>query len=190
MLIKKLLVPFINEKILANAEHCYIATAALSEPALDFLMSKLPPKCKVDIVTGLDLPTSPELLFKVLKQYPTRIHLSIHTKSYFHPNTYIFDLPFRKMVAFVGSGNFTMGGIRDHEELAYKIESEKGVEEVKSWFRSYFELAEALTERAILLYQEVYPSIREREAESKREKGEVLEALIGAPRLGTSSLAG
>lgn len=185
MLIKKLLVPFINEKILYNAEHCYIATASLSEPALDFLMSKLPPKCKVDVLTGLDFPTSPGVLQKVLKQYPTRIHLRIHTKGTFHSNAFIFDLPFRKMVAFVGSASLTIGGLKDHEELSYKIDNEKAVEELKSWFRTHFEPADALTERFINQYQDIFPSLRNREIESNREKKEVLEAITGSFRWNT-----
>ena len=188
MIIKKLLVPFINEKILANAEHCSIAVAAISEPAFDFLMSKLPPKCKVDIVTGLDLPTDPNVLSKALEKYPNRVNFRIHTKSAFHSNVYIFDLPFRKMVAFIGSANFTLGGFKDNEELSYKTDTEKGVEEVKTWFRSYFEYAEDLTEAIITQYQEIYPSAIEREAQSNSEKREFIESVSGSFTWETANL--
>ncbi len=174
MIIKKLLVPFINDKILLNAERCYIASAAISEPAFDFLLSKLPPKCKIDIITGLDQPTDPNVLLKALRQYPNRINFKIHTKNLFHPNVYIFDLPFRKMVAFIGSGNFTMGGFKDQEELSYKIETEKSVEEIKTWFRSHFEYAEDLSEKILTEYEEIYPFIIERVTENNRDKRDFL----------------
>ncbi|MBC7388925.1 MAG: phospholipase D family protein [Opitutaceae bacterium] len=177
MIIKKLLVPFINDKILLNAEHCYIATASVSEPAFDFLMSKIPPKCKVDIVTGLDFPTDPEVLTKALKQYPNRINFKIYTKNTLHSNAFIFDLPFRKMVAFIGSGNFSIDGFKNNEELSYKVDTEKGVEEIKTWFRSYFEYAEDLTENMVTEYEEIFPSLLEREARSKQEKQEFNECI-------------
>lgn len=188
MLIKKLLVPFINEKILQNAEHCSIAAAAISEPAFDFLMSKLPPKCKVDIVTGLDRPTHPNVLSKVLRQYPNRIRFKIYSQNFFHPNVYLFDLPYRKMVAFVGSADFTMGGFRDNETLSYKIDTEKGVEEVKTWFRSYFDYAEELTDTLVAHYQDVYFSILAREAESRRETRALLDASTSSFRWETAKL--
>ncbi len=55
MLIKKLAAPLINEKLLQQAEHCYIASASISEVGFDFIRSRIPPKCKMDLVTGLEL---------------------------------------------------------------------------------------------------------------------------------------
>ena len=180
MIIKKLLVPFINDKILLNAEHCYIASAAISEAGFDFLMGKLPPKCKIDIVTGLDFSTDPGVLHKALRQYPNRINFKIYAKNTLHSNAFIFDLPYRKMVAFIGSGNFSMDGFKNNEELSYKIDTEKGVEEVKTWFRSYFDYAEDLTENMITEYEEIFPSIIEREARSKQEKRDFNEYMSGS----------
>lgn len=98
MLIKKLAVPFINDKLLQQVEHCYIATAAISQSGFEFLRSRIPLKSKMEIVTGLDAPTSPEVLRRVWRNYHERITLHIYTRNYFHANVYIFDLPFRKAV--------------------------------------------------------------------------------------------
>jgi hypothetical protein len=117
MIIKKLAVPFINEKLLQQVEHCYIATAAISEAGFDFIRSRIPPKTKMEIITGLELPTSPAVLQRIWRNYQGRITLNIYTRNDFHANVYIFDLPFRKSVAFVGSGHFTLEGIKDSEEL-------------------------------------------------------------------------
>src|SRR5687767_11889371 len=121
MLIKKLAVPLINEKLLSQAEHCYIATAAISQSAFDFIRSRLSPKCKVDIVTGLTGSTNPEVLKRIIDHYLDRISVKIYTQNEFHANVYILDLPFRKGVAFIGSGHLSMGGIKDHEHIFYKI---------------------------------------------------------------------
>ena len=179
MIVKKLLAPLINDKILQRAEYCYLATAAISESGLDMLMSKVSIRCKVDIVTGLDLPVNPKALRKAIDNYRERITLRIYTGNFFHPNTYAFDLEYRKRVAFVGSGNLTMGGLLKHEELFYRIDTEKQVEEIKSWFTWYFENARDLTEEIIKEYELIYPSIVERVNTSREEKRLFMERVLG-----------
>jgi hypothetical protein len=170
MIIKKLAVPFINEKLLQQVEHGYIATAALSEAGFDFIRSRIPTKTKLDIVTGLDVPTSPEVLRRIWRNYQGRIILSIYTKNVFHANLYLFDLPFRKSVAFIGSGACTLEGIKDGEELFYKITDAKEIENLKSWFIGYHEFSEPLTEALIQEYEWRYPVFKQREMLSRQEK--------------------
>ena len=170
MLIKKLAVPFINDKLLQQVEHCYIATAAISEAGFDFIRSRIPTKSKMEIVTGLDVPTSPEVLRRIWRNYQGRITLNIYTRNFFHANVYIFDLPFRKAVAFVGSGHCTLDGIKDGEELFYKITDPKEIENLKSWFIGYYEFAEPLSEELIQEYEYLYPTLKQRDIASRQEK--------------------
>jgi hypothetical protein len=149
MIIKKLAVPLINDKVLLQAEHCCIATTAISEPAFEFVRARLPLKCKIEIVTGLDGPTSPDVLRRIWRHYHDRMWLRVYTKNIFHANVYIFDLPYRKAVAFVGSGDLTSGGIKDSEEIFYKITDPKEIEALKSWFTGYYEFSEPLTESIV-----------------------------------------
>lgn len=174
MLIKKLAVPFINDKLLQQVEHCYIATAAISQSGFEFLRSRIPLKSKMEIVTGLDAPTSPEVLRRVWRNYHERITLHIYTRNYFHANVYIFDLPFRKAVAFVGSGHLTLEGLKDGEELFYKITDAKEIENLKSWFTGYYEFAEPLSEELIQEYEYLYPSVKQRDIVSRQEKKQLL----------------
>ena len=175
MIIKKLAAPLVNEKILHEAEHCYIATTSISEAAFDFIKSRLPPKCKIEIVTGLDEPTSPQVFQRILKHYQGRITLNIYTKNFFHANAYIFDLPYRKSVAFIGSGHCTLGGLKDNEEIFYKIKDPKEIEALKSWFTGYYEFSEPLTEAILEEYEWIYPSLKQREIESRQEKKHLIE---------------
>ncbi len=175
MLIKKLAVPFINDKLLQQVEHCYIATAAISEAGFDFIRSRIPTKSKMEIVTGLDVPTSPEVLRRIWRNYQGRITLNIYTKNFFHANVYIFDLPFRKAVAFVGSGQFTLDGIKDSEELFYKITDAKEIENLKSWFIGYYEFSNPLSEELIQEYEYLYPTLRQRDITSRQEKKQFIE---------------
>lgn len=174
MIVKKLAIPLINEKILPQVEHCYIATASISEAAFDFVKSRLPLKCKMEIVTGMDGQTSPGVLKRVWRHYQDRISLKIYVKNFFHANVYIFDLPYRKSVAFIGSGDFTMGGVKDHEEIFYKVTDAKEIESLKSWFTGYYEFSEELTEDLIKTYEEAYPRIRQREIVSRKEKEQLV----------------
>lgn len=175
MIIKKLAVPLINEKILPQAEHCYIATTAISEAGFDFLRTRLPPKCKIEIVTGLDGTTSPEVLRKTWRHYHDRITIKIYNRNLFHANVYMFDMPYRKAIAFTGSGELTLGGIKDNEEIFYKITDPKEIEALKSWFTGYYEFSEPLTESIIQEYEWIYPSMRQREIASCEEKDQVME---------------
>ncbi len=175
MLVKKLAVPLINDKILNQAEYCYIATAAISDTGFDFIRSRIPPKCKMELLTGLDVVTSPGVLKRIWKHYQERILLRVHTRSIFHANLYIFDLPFRKSVAFVGSGQFTLEGLKDNEEIFEKITDPKEIEALKSWFIGHYEYAESLTEEIINGYDLIYPSLKQREIASRKEKREMME---------------
>jgi hypothetical protein len=175
MIIKKLAVPFINDKLLQQVEHCYIATAAISEAGFDFIRSRIPTKSKMEIVTGLDVPTSPEVLRRIWRNYQGRITLNIYTKNFFHANVYIFDLPFRKSVAFIGSGHFTLDGIKDGEELFYKITDAKEIENLKSWFIGYYEFSNPLSEELIQEYEYLYPTLKQRDIASRQEKKQFIE---------------
>lgn len=170
MIIKKLAVPFINEKLLQQVEHCYIATAAISESGFDFIRTRIPTKTKMEIITGLEMPTSPAVLQRIWRNYQGRIMLNIYTRNDFHANVYIFDLPYRKSVAFVGSGHFTLEGIKDSEELFYKISDAKEIENLKSWFIGYYEFAQPLTEALIAEYEWRYPAMKQRDYASRLEK--------------------
>lgn len=178
MIIKRLLVPFINDKILIQAEYCCIASAAISESGFDMVISKLSKKCKVEIVTGLDLPTDPKVLWRILRDYSGQVALRIYTRNFFHPNVYAFDLPYRKRIAFIGSANLTLDGIQKNEELSYRINTEKEVEEIKSWFTRYFDESLDLTERIIKEYELLYPSMIERENKSKEEKKQFIDLVV------------
>ena len=170
MIVKKLAVPLINDKLLLQAEHCYIATASISEAGFDFIRSRIPPKCKMEIVTGLDVLTSPQVLRRIWRNYQDRITLNLYTRNFFHANVYIFDLPYRKAVAFVGSGNFTLEGMKDSEELFYKVTDPKEIEALKSWFIGYYEFSEPVTETIIQEYELVFPLLKQREIASRKEK--------------------
>jgi hypothetical protein len=174
MITKKLAVPLINEKILSQAEHCYIATASITDAGFDMIRSRINTKCKMDIVTGMDGLTSPNVLKQINNHYQGRITLNIYTRNVLHANVYVFYLPFRKAVAFVGSGTFSSEGLKDHEELFWKITDAKEIESVMSWFTSYFEFGIPLTDFFVSEYEQCYPVMKQREIASMLAKQQLI----------------
>jgi hypothetical protein len=179
VIVKKLAVPFINDKLLSQTEHCYIATASISEAAFDFVRTRIPVKSKIEIVTGLDELTTPAVLRKIWENYHERISLKVYTRNYFHANLYILDLPFRKSVAFIGSGSLTLGGIKGSEELFYKITDQKEIENLKSWFTGYYEFAEEISEGIVSEYESIYPVMNQRLIASREEKEQMIALTTG-----------
>lgn len=170
MIIRKLAVPLINEKILQQAEHCYIATSGISEAGFDFVRSRIPPKCKIDLVTGLYHPVSPNVLRRILNNYSERITVRIYNRNTLNANMYLFDLPFRKSVAYIGSGGLTMEGLKDHEELFWKVANPKEIESLLSWFTSFYEFGTQLTTQLVDSYEPVYHAMVQRDIAFLREK--------------------
>jgi hypothetical protein len=170
MITRKLAVPLINEKILQQAEHCYMVTSAVSETGFDFVRSRIPPKCKIDLVMGLDRPVSPNVLRRILNNYSDRISVRIFTRNTLNANMYMFELPFRKSVAYIGSGGLTMDGLKDHEELFWKVTNPKEIESLLSWFTSFYEFGTPLSAQVVNSYEPVYYAMQKREVSSLREK--------------------
>lgn len=180
MIVKKLSARFVNDKILANAEKAYFAAATISEPGFEFIISRLPKTCSIEIVIGLDLPTNPKVLWRILNDYKNRVTTKVFMKNFFHPKVYAFDLPSNKRIAYIGSGNFTLGGFKDNEELSYQISDYAEVEEIKSWFHNYFYEGVPLTEKIVTEYETIYPSLKEREAASRNDKKQFTDLVTGS----------
>lgn len=170
MITRKLAVPLINEKVLQQAEHCYIVTSSVSDAGFDFVRSRISPKCKIDLVTGLDRPVSPNVLRRILHNYSERISVKVYTRNTLNANLYLFELPFRKSVAYIGSGGLTMDGLKDQEEIFWKVTNPKEIESLLSWFTSFYEFGMPLTQQMVEAYEPVYAAIQRREVASRREK--------------------
>ncbi len=170
MLVPKLLAPLINKGILKEAVHCRIATASISEDGFEMIMSRLPRKCTVQMVTGLHLPSNPNVLYRILDELSDRVELRVFALNVFHANVYQFDLPYRKGIAFVSSGHLTIGGLQQNEELTVQVDDEKEVEEIRRWFTRYFETSSELTKKMVEEYAPLFVAAKERENLSREER--------------------
>jgi hypothetical protein len=62
-----------------------------------------------------------------------------------------------------------LDGIKDGEELFYKITDAKEIENLKSWFIGYYEFGEPLSEELIREYEYLYPALKQRDILSRQE---------------------
>ena len=89
-----------------NADEIWIAVALMSNDGLNFILDNLKPSCKQNYLVGIDLPTDPKALKKMLKlQLSTNINVRLHTnKEYFHPKLYLIKKE-TSYSAYIGSAN-------------------------------------------------------------------------------------
>jgi hypothetical protein len=160
MIYTKLTVPFIRDKILAQAIKCKFATAIISEAGLKFVTDRVSPHCNIEIITGLDLPTPPSLLEDILERHEN-ITLKVFTKDFFHPKVFLFYLSNGSRRCFIGSGNFTMGGMQRNEELFYEVIQANELEDIESWFDNCLKISKILTQELIEIYKVVFFAINE-----------------------------
>lgn len=139
------------ENLLSEAIEVNIAVALFSNYAINALQN-VPENCKLQIVTGVDLPTPIEVLRTLKNKYNKKAR--IYTESFFHPKVYIFRLKNKKLVAYIGSGNFTEGGLLNNIEVFYKVEDEEECNNILDWFENVFNKSLYITDNFLIEYKE------------------------------------
>ena len=140
------------EKHISSAISVNVAVALTSSFGIETL-AKIPNRCKVKIITGVDLPTPIEVLKQLRNFYGTDARVYLSSDSFFHPKVYIFKMKDNTLVAYIGSGNFTSGGLNDNVELAYKITNQDECQELLSWFEDKFEESLEITDNFLNEYK-------------------------------------
>jgi len=119
---------------LKNADEIWVAAGLLNFAGLDFFLQTLPETCKLNFVVGIDLPTDPKALSKLLSLKGKRvITAKIFTDNFFHPKVYIIKSG-RQLTAFVGSANCTNGGLRDNIEMSIGTKDSNICKQLVDWF--------------------------------------------------------
>lgn len=139
------------ENLLSEAIEVNIAVALCSNYAINALQN-VPKSCKLRIVTGVDLPTSLEVLRTLKIRYKKKAR--VYTESFFHPKVYIFRLKNKEFVAYIGSGNFTEGGLLNNIEVFYKVEDQDECNNISGWFENVFNKSLCITDDFLIDYKE------------------------------------
>lgn len=119
---------------LKNADEVWVAVGLLNYAGLDFILQTLPTTCKLNFVVGIDLPTDPQALLKLLSLKGKRsINTKILTEVFFHPKVYIIKSG-KQLTAFVGSANCTNGGLIDNIEMSIGTKESYLCKQLIDWF--------------------------------------------------------
>lgn len=136
------------------ADEIFIAVALLNDAGLDFLLKDLKDNCKINLLVGIDLPTTPEVLKRLLelKDVNTRIYSKT---EYFHPKLYVLKID-GKLKIFVGSSNFTKGGLNDNIELSVFSIDESACNDALNWFNEVFAYSSLLSKEFLDEYETLF----------------------------------
>jgi HKD family nuclease len=123
---------------LKKANEVWVAVAMVSVKGLDFLTTAAR-KAKMNMVVGVDLPTPPDVLETLFKNELTSNSWNVwlFDKGYFHPKIYIIKSSNGKYIAYVGSGNLTVGGLKEHAEVSVRLTDQKACKQLLDIFKGY-----------------------------------------------------
>lgn len=154
------------ENLLAEAIEVNIAVALCSNYAVNALQN-VHKNCKLRIVTGVDLPTPLEVLRTLKSRYKKKAR--IYNKAFFHPKVYIFRLKNKELVTYIGSGNFTEGGLFNNVEVFYKLEDQDECNNILAWFENVFNKSLCITDNFLIEYKEYSSKWAKEENKRKSE---------------------
>lgn len=140
--------------LLSSAKKVNIAVAIMTEYGLELLRENIDEDCEVNLLVGIDLLTPLEV-FRDLFAYDNENWTIkvFRRKAFFHPKLYIINNGTAK--AFIGSGNFTKGGVSTHVELFNTAEGNDAIE-FEKWFEQYFKIGEELSQDFIDEYEPLF----------------------------------
>lgn len=99
-----------------NAKSISVAAALTNSYGVD-LLSNASKTCLVRVVAGVNLPTPVDVLSSLRNKYNNNARIWMD-KAFFHPKVYLFVLKDGTKIGFIGSGNFTSGGMKENIEMA------------------------------------------------------------------------
>jgi len=155
---------------LKKANEIWIAAGLLNNKGLEFILHAIPETCTLNFIVGIDLPTDPKALSKLLSLKGKRaITAKILTERFFHPKVYIIK-SVRRLTAFVGSANCTMGGLEDNIEMSIGIKDNVVCKNLVDWFeKNLLPKSQPLTTDFIKDYKPKYDNRIKRRKKEKEE---------------------
>lgn len=147
------------------AEATQISVASPFVTQIDGLVNAARRGCRVDLLVGLNIATSPQALYTVQKEPNVRVRYYTHRR--FHAKIYLLG-----NVALVGSSNLTDGGLHANREATIIVDDSEdpdAFEELRAVFAELWEYAPVLTDDVLKRFAE----------EHKKHKPSAVDDLIG-----------
>lgn len=77
---------------------------------------------RVEIVVGVDEGITTRQAIELVMKYSTTAYVFNNPAVTFHPKMYLFEIPAKQAVAFIGSSNLTVGGLYTNYEINLGVE--------------------------------------------------------------------
>jgi HKD family nuclease len=158
---------------LKKADEIWVAVGLLNNSGLQFILITVNISCRLKFIVGIDLPTAPKALSKLLSlKSKRRITAKILTEDFFHPKVYIIKSQ-RQSISFVGSANCTMGGLKENIEMSIVTKDSAVSKNLIDWFeKELLPNSQPLTADFIKDYKPKYDNrIKRRKKEKKEIQG-------------------
>jgi HKD family nuclease len=151
------------------ADEIWIAVALLNLQGIEFVEKILADECIINFIGGVDLPTDPAALKKILAFRPRHeVRAYVFTQEVYHPKVFIARTGY-KLQSFVGSSNCTNGGFNSNVEMNTEINDQSLCKELVKWFSDVQMQSEILTSEFIAEYTPIYLNRVKRKKEERAE---------------------
>ena len=156
------------EPIKRQIKAAYVAVGMITQEKFDYFMRGLADCHEITILTGIHMPTPPDILDKIQQLTSLgRIASGLYADNFFHPKLYLFQLN-SGWVAFVGSGNFTNGGWSRNEELFVKVNDQVICRSLKELHDQWMRQSIPINDNLVARYRQTYQDNFHRRNEEKR----------------------
>ncbi len=159
---------------ISKANEVRVAVALANEAATDLLKTRKT-NCDVNIVVGVDLPTSIDVLKELRSEFGDKSR--IYLQHFFHPKVYLFRFGNGHLKAFVGSANFTSGGLEKNVEMSIAIDDQSVCNELLKWFNGIYEEASPITDLFLRKYKPYEKKYRSTRQEQEDDFDEIAEEM-------------
>lgn len=165
------------EQVKQQATAAYISVGMITGPMFEYFMRGLQHCREISILTGIQMPTQPEVLERLYElTIAQRIRSGIYIDNYFHPKVYCFKLA-DGWRAFVGSGNFTNGGWHANEELFLKITDPEVCEALREQHTTWMTQAIQIDKQLVEKYKDSYSRGTPRRNEERKSVKQLIDAV-------------
>ncbi|MCZ8217584.1 MAG: phospholipase D-like domain-containing protein, partial [Cyclobacteriaceae bacterium] len=175
------LVPHLHLEIiplLKNAKEFRVAVALMNQYVLKIIEETLPVDCEKTYLVGVNLPTHPAVLERLLTLQQTLPNFKARiykTKENYHPKVYIIrDKDDHTYTSFLGSANATRGGWYSNVEMNSVHRKEKH-SALSPWFDDLFARGTDFDESFIERYTKVFNRNKFLERTMRSNLEEILE---------------
>ncbi len=152
-----------------TADEIWVAVALLNLQGFEFIAGTIKKDCKINFIGGIDLPTDPLALTKLLSlKAKQTVSAYMFTKETYHPKVFITKTG-NELKSFIGSANATNGGLNNNIEMTIEIDNQEISKQLLDWFSKTQDNSQILTTDFIADYTPRYKNRIKRRKEDREE---------------------